>query len=98
MRLALLAAHLADFGPERLGEFVVDVGKRDQAARLNLLIADGDRILATRWNDTLSVLRTDDGVMVASEPFDDDPRWMEVADHHLVEVNEHTVTITELET
>lgn len=95
---ALLAAHLADFGPDRVGEFVVDVGKRDPAARLNLLITDGDRILATRWNDTLSVLRTDDGVVVASEPFDDDPRWMDVADHHLVEADERTVTITELET
>ena len=95
---ALLAAHLADFGPDRVGEFVVDVGKRDPAARLNLLVADGDRILATRWNDTLSVLRTDDGVVVASEPFDDDPRWTDVPDHHLVEVNELDVTITELET
>jgi glutamine amidotransferase len=65
---------------------------------LNLLIADGDRILATCWNDTLSVLRTDDGVVVASEPFDDDPRWADVADHHLVEVSERTVIITELET
>ena len=95
---ALLAAHLADFGPDRVGEFVVDLGKRDPAARLNLLIADGDRILATCWNDTLSVLRTDDGVVVASEPFDDDPRWTDVADHQLVEVSERTVTITELET
>jgi len=95
---ALLAAHLADFGPDRVGEFVVDLGKRDPAARLNLLIADGDRILATCWNDTLSVLRTDDGVVVASEPFDDDPRWADVADHHLVEVSERTVIITELET
>jgi glutamine amidotransferase len=33
---ALLAAHLFDFGPERLGEFVLDVAGRDPAARLNL--------------------------------------------------------------
>jgi glutamine amidotransferase len=95
---AQLAAHLFEFGPERAGEFVTDVGKRDPAARLNLLLTDGERILATRWNDTLSVLRTDDGVVVASEPYDDDPRWADVPDHHLVDVTADAVTVTELET
>ena len=78
---ALLAAHLFDFGPERVGEFVADLGKRDPGARLNLLLTDGERLLATRWSDTLSVLRTRDGVVVASEPYDDDPRWADVPDH-----------------
>jgi gamma-glutamyl hercynylcysteine S-oxide hydrolase len=95
---AQLAAHLFEFGPERAGEFVADVGKRDPGARLNLLLTDGQRILATRWNDTLSVLRTDDGVVVASEPYDDDPRWADVPDHHLVDVSADAVTVTELET
>jgi glutamine amidotransferase len=95
---AQLAAHLFEFGPERAGEFVTDVGKRDPAARLNLLLTDGQRILATRWNDTLSVLRTDDGVVVASEPYDDDPRWADVPNHHLVDVSADAVTITDLET
>jgi glutamine amidotransferase len=94
---AQLAAHLFDFGPDRAGEFVADLGKRDPGARLNLLLTDGKRILATRWNDTLSVLRTADGVVVASEPFDDDPRWADVPDHHLVEVTAGEVAITNLE-
>jgi glutamine amidotransferase len=94
---AQLAAHLFDFGPERAGEFVVDLGKRDPGARLNLLLTDGSRILATRWHDTLSVLRTGDGVVVASEPYDDDPRWTDVPDHHLVDVRAGEVTITDLE-
>jgi len=94
---AQLAAHLFDFGPERVGEFVTDVGKRDPGARLNLLLTDGQRVLATRWNDTLSVLQTGDGVAVASEPYDDDPRWADVPDHHLVEVEGNAVTITDLE-
>ena len=94
---ALLAAHLFEFGPEDVGRFVRDLGKRDPAARLNLLLTDGHRILATRWHDTLSVLRADDGVVVASEPYDDDPRWADVADHHLVEVCDGQVTITDLE-
>jgi glutamine amidotransferase len=94
---ALLAAHLFDFGPERVGEFIVGVAGRDPAARLNLLLADGHRMLATRWNDTLSVLRADDGVVIASEPFDDDPRWTDIPDHHLVDVTGGTVTMTSLE-
>jgi gamma-glutamyl hercynylcysteine S-oxide hydrolase len=94
---AELAAHLFEFGPDRVGEFVTAVGRRDPAARLNLLLTDGRRVLATRWNDTLSILRTDDGVVVASEPYDDDPRWADVPDHHLVDVSAGTVTITDLE-
>jgi glutamine amidotransferase len=94
---ALLAAHLFDFGPERLGEFVAALGGREPTARLNVLLTDGRRVLATRWNDTLSVLRTDDGVVVASEPFDDDPRWVDVPDHHLVDVRGGEVTLTDLE-
>lgn len=94
---AQLAAHLFDFGPERVGEFVVDVGKRHPDARLNLLLTDGSRILATRWHDTLSVLTTGTGVVVASEPYDDDPRWTDIPDHHLVDIRDGEVTITDLE-
>ena len=94
---AQLAAHLFDFGPERAGEFVADLGQRDPGARLNLLLTDGQRVLATRWGDTLSLLRADDGVVVASEPYDDDPRWTDILDRHLVEVTAAGVTITDLE-
>jgi gamma-glutamyl hercynylcysteine S-oxide hydrolase len=94
---AQLAAHLFEFGPERLGEFVTGLSGRDPGARLNLLLTDGQRVLATRWNDTLSVLATDDGVVVASEPYDDDPRWADVPEHHLVEATAGAVATTELE-
>ncbi len=94
---ALLAAHLFGFGAERLGSFVTALGRRDPGARLNLLLTDGQRILATRWNDSLSVLDAGDGVVVASEPYDDDPRWADVPEHHLVDVAAGAVTITELE-
>jgi glutamine amidotransferase len=94
---ALLAAHVFGHGPEKVGQFVADVGRRDPGARLNLLLTDGHRILATRWNDTLSVLATGDGVVVASEPYDDDPGWSDVPEHHLVEVAAGAVAITELE-
>jgi glutamine amidotransferase len=94
---AQLAAHLFDFGPERAGEFVADVGKRDPGARLNVLVTDGEQIIATRWTDSLCVLRTADGVAVASEPFDDDPRWADVPEYHLVEVRAGEVSVTQLE-
>lgn len=94
---ALLAAHLFELGPERLGEFVTALGRRDPGARLNLLLTDGQRVLATRWGDSLSVLATDEGVVVASEPYDDDPRWADVPEHHLVKVAAGAVAVTELE-
>jgi gamma-glutamyl hercynylcysteine S-oxide hydrolase len=94
---AQLAAHVFEFGPERVGKYVADLGRRDPGARLNLLLTDGERILATRWKDTLSVLRTERGVAVASEPYDDDPRWSDVPDHHLVDVQAGEVILTDLE-
>lgn len=94
---ALLAAHVLDVGAEMLARTVLDIGARDPAARLNLLLADGSRLLATTWGDTLSVLRTADGVVVASEPYDDDPGWDDVPDAHLVEVTSRGVTVTPLE-
>ena len=93
---AQLAASLLDFGPERAGEFVRDLGKRDPDEWLNLLLTGGRRIIATGWNDTLSILRTG-VVVVASEPYDDDPGWADVPDHHLVDVADGVVTVTELE-
>jgi gamma-glutamyl hercynylcysteine S-oxide hydrolase len=94
---ALLAAHVFDRGPEGVGRFVAEIGARDRTARLNVLLADGHQLLATRWNDSLSVLVSDDGVLVASEPFDDDPGWVDVPDHHLVDVTSAGMTITDLE-
>jgi glutamine amidotransferase len=94
---AQLAAHVFEFGPARVGKYVADLGRRDPGARLNLLLTDGQRILATRWKDTLSVLRTERGVAVASEPYDDDPRWTDVPDFHLVDVTADAVTMTSLE-
>ncbi len=94
---ALLAAHLFASGPERVAEFVTALGSRDPGARLNLLLTDGRKVLATRWGNSLSVLAADDGVVVASEPYDDDPRWSDVPEHHLVEVTADAVAITELE-
>ena len=72
------------------------MGSDDPNARLNILAANGSRLLATTWGDTLSILRRDDGVVLASEPYDDHPGWEDVPDRHLVEVTADHVTFTAL--
>ena len=66
-------------------------------ARLNIVAADGIRLLATTWGDTLSVLERADGVVLASESYDDDPAWRDIPDRHLVTVAAGQVTLTPLE-
>jgi glutamine amidotransferase len=94
---ALLARHVFATGPAALPETVVEVARKDPAARLNLLLTDGRRILATTWGDTLSYLVDGYGYVVASEPYDDDPRWVDVPDRHLLEVTRTGMTLTALE-
>ncbi len=93
---ALLAALIFERGLDVLGDTIAEVAAGDPNARLNILAADGSRMLATTWGDTLSVLRRADGVVLASEPYDEDPAWQEVPDRHLVEVTEATVALTPL--
>jgi glutamine amidotransferase len=92
----MLAALIFERGLDELGDTVVEVGAADPNARLNILAADGDRMLATTWGDTLSILRRPGGVVLASEPYDDDPEWQEVPDRHLVVVDDTGVTLTPL--
>jgi glutamine amidotransferase len=93
---ALLASHVFARGLDALGATVTEVAAADPGARLNLLAADGTRLLATTWGDTLSLLVTDEGTALASEPWDDDPRWSDVPGHTLVEVTPDGVACTPL--
>jgi glutamine amidotransferase len=93
---AMLAATVFALGLDVLGETIAQIGSLDSTARLNVLAANGSRMLATAWGDTLSILRRDDGVVLASEPYDDDFAWEEVPDRHLVEVTAQGVTMTPL--
>lgn len=93
---ALLAALIFDRGLDSLGETIVDVAAADPNARLNILAGNGSRLIATTWGDTLSVLRRRDGVVLASEPYDDDPAWEEIPDRHLVEVTSSGVQLAAL--
>jgi gamma-glutamyl hercynylcysteine S-oxide hydrolase len=93
---ALLAALIFERGLDALGQTIAEVGMADPNARLNILAANGSRLLATTWGDTLSILRRNDGVVLASEPFDDQPGWEDVPDRHLIEVTAEQVTMTAL--
>lgn len=94
---AILAATIFARGIEALGDTITEIGASDPNARLNVLAANGSRLLATAWGDTLSILRRDDGVVLASEPYDNDSDWEDVPDRHLVDVTANGVRLTSLE-
>jgi glutamine amidotransferase len=94
---AQLAAHAFDAGPDGLADLVLDLAAKDPTARLNLLLTDGTQLIATTWGDTLCCLRDERGTVLASEPYDDDPRWQDVPDHSLLRVSAARVAVAALE-
>ncbi len=94
---ALLAAQVFAAGPGEVVATLREIAQSDPDATLNVLLTDGTQILGVTWGDELSYLVEPDGVVVASEPWDDDPRWVDVPDHHVLEVSADGVTVTELE-
>ena len=81
-----LAALIFERGVEAIADTIAEIAAADPNARLNILAANGSQLRATTWGDTLSVLRQDDGVVLCSEPYDDNPDWQEIPDRHLVAV------------
>ncbi|KZS79815.1 ergothioneine biosynthesis protein EgtC [Mycobacterium persicum] len=94
---AVLAATIFERGLDELAGTIVEIAAADPLARLNILAANGSRLLATTWNETLSMLQRPDGVVLASEPYDDDADWADVPDRHLVEVTADGFTLTALD-
>ena len=81
--------------PDALGA-VVRLAASTAGGRLNLLATDGARIAATAYGDTLSWRSDDRGVVVASEPFDDEPGWVDVPDRSLLTATPDGVAVTPL--
>lgn len=94
---AVLAAHVFAAGPDALVDTLRSVAERDPDAWLNVLLSDGERVLGVTSGNELSYLVEPDGVVLASEPWDEDPRWVDVPDHHLIEVTRDGVAVTDLE-
>lgn len=85
--VAALVAERLDLGlPGALAAAVREVAARAPDARLNLLAADGTSVAATAWGDTLSWRTGGGGVVVASEPSDDEDGWAQVPDRTLLHV------------
>jgi glutamine amidotransferase len=68
--------------------------------KLNLLLCDGQRAVATTSGNSLFTLHDDGlaagGVLVASEPLDDHPGWVRVPDDSVVDATVHGVDATPL--
>jgi glutamine amidotransferase len=94
---AQLAAHVFARGPDNVARTIVDVARLDPPAILNVLLTDGSRILGVTWGDSLCYRSLPDGVAVVSEPWDDDPHWIDIPDRHLIDVTPRGITLTDLE-
>ncbi len=77
-------------------EAVAAVAAAAPASRLNVLLTDGRRVYATAAGHALAVHHTPGRLAVASEPYDDDPGWLAVADRRLVTADPSTYTVEDL--
>jgi glutamine amidotransferase len=95
--LVLNRLRAGDDGAQALGDTVPEVAAAAPGSRLNLLLTNGSTIAATAWGDTLWYL-AEPGLrtVVASEPYDDDPRWQEVPDRTLLAAGLTDVLLTPL--
>ena len=64
--------------------------------RLTLLATDGTAIAATCVGEPMFVIESAGAVVVASEPYDDDPRWTEVPDDTVLYADRDEVILTPL--
>ncbi|GLF92806.1 ergothioneine biosynthesis protein EgtC [Streptomyces yaizuensis] len=96
---ALVLRRLRDGDPpgQALADTVLEVAGAAPGSRLNLLVTDGTTIAATAWGDSLwSLVDEVAGTVVASEPYDDDPRWREVPDRTLLVADRAGVLLSPL--
>ncbi|GHE49870.1 gamma-glutamyl-hercynylcysteine sulfoxide hydrolase [Streptomyces longispororuber] len=96
-RLVLARLTRGESPGQALVDVVQDVAAAAPGSRLNFLLTDGDSIAATAWGDTLWYL-TGPGrrTVVASEPYDDDPRWRAAPDRALLVADRTDVLLTPL--
>jgi glutamine amidotransferase len=69
---------------DALAAVMASLVEHDISGRFNFLLTDGKVIAATAAGDSLCYRQTRDSVVVASEPGDDEPGWVEVPDGSLL--------------
>ena len=79
-----------------LTETIGAVEAAGATGRFNFLLTDGQSIAATVCGDTLWYRRSNGSVVVASEPGDDDPGWIEVPDRHVLTATPSLVSVQPL--
>ncbi|QSY50224.1 ergothioneine biosynthesis protein EgtC [Streptomyces griseocarneus] len=84
-------------GPALAGA-VTTLAQAAPGSRLNLLLTDGAAIAATTWGDSLWYLAGggQGRTVVASEPYDDAPRWRQVPDRSLLTADRSGVGVRPL--
>ncbi|MFZ2528434.1 MAG: ergothioneine biosynthesis protein EgtC [Rhodococcus sp. (in: high G+C Gram-positive bacteria)] len=94
----LLRSRLRADRPEvALMRLVLDVIALSPQSRLNMLLCNGSGLWATAWYHSLWTLIDEDVAVVASEPYDEDPRWTQVPDRHLVSARPGHLIVSPLE-
>jgi gamma-glutamyl hercynylcysteine S-oxide hydrolase len=92
---ALVQDRLHLGAPDAVASVVRDVVAVAPDSRLNLLLTDGNQIVATTWTHSLWVRRTTDSVAVSSEPWTTDG-WEELPDRSLLLATKSTLAVTPL--
>lgn len=102
---ALLLARLEAGEDAVSASSAVAAAAREAGARANLLLLDGERIVASTAGDSLCYLQgahpgpdgqPAPGVIVASEPFDDSDGWVDVPEGHVLLATSNAVTLHQL--
>ncbi|MGJ7908485.1 ergothioneine biosynthesis protein EgtC [Actinopolyspora sp. H202] len=109
---ALLSHRLSEGQPpvDAVRDTLVEVVRAVPEARMNMLLSDGQLLIATTWTHSLSVCRTDRAVVLASEPFElpaaargpregsgwEESSWHAVPDGYLVVADREETTLSPL--
>ncbi|GAA1586231.1 ergothioneine biosynthesis protein EgtC [Kribbella sancticallisti] len=94
---ALIRNRLSTGAPtaDAVASVVREVAAAAPDSRLNVLLTDGEQIVATTWTHSLWVRQTADSVAVSSEPWTTEG-WEELPDHSLLVATKSTLAVTPL--
>jgi glutamine amidotransferase len=96
---ALIVQQLDEGVPaaEAVASVVQEVEAAAPGSRLNILLTDGEQLIATTWTHSLWVRQTDDSVTVSSEPWTTDDDWQELPDRTLLTATRYSCSTTPME-